>query len=313
MKRETTNSKAKKVSRFFFFPVLVLIAGLVFIYSGAAQDLLTSQTLEVSPPSQEIQADPGTTITVKAVLRNRSKETLPIKARVEDFTASGEEGQVALVEKSSYSLTGWTSVSPSSFTLNPGESREVKATISVPKNAAGGRYGSFVFSIQPTTPTGQTAAKVAQEIGSLFLVRISGPVNESLSLSEFAAPRFSEFGPIDFSLKFRNSGNVHVKTSGLINISNAFNKKVKDVVIKPTNIFPGSDRIIKATLDKRFLLGPYTATAIVYYGDKNEVIVANANFFVLPVRIIAIALIILFLIFALRKRLGKAFKVLFKG
>lgn len=297
--------------RYIGILIAIAILALSIIFEHViAQSSISGQSLSVSPASQEVQTDPGSTSRIKATIRNQSNETLPIKVRVEDFTASGDEGQVALTADSPYSVVGWTTVTPNSFSLGPGETREINATIRVPVGAAGGRYGSFVFSVTPEG-AGANDAKVAQEIASLFLVRISGPVNEVLSLNEFSAPQFSEQGPIPFTMKFKNSGNVHVKTLGLINITGMFNHKIKDIVVKPTNIFPGADRLVVANLDKEFLIGPYTATAVMYYGSKNEVLSSGVSFFVFPVRKAGIVFLVLLFLFLIRKRLKKAFRALF--
>lgn len=305
------NSKLKR-----FFPKILLIVvfllAAAFAFNTFAQNFLNNQGLEVSPPSQEVNIDPGKTVNIKAKVRNKGTETLPISVRVEDFTASGEEGQIAIVkEDPAYSLTSWAKIDPQSFMLKPNEEQEVTATLTVPATAAGGRYGSFVFAVSGPGPRGGEAS-VTQEIASLFLVKVAGPVNESLSLLEMKAPSFSESGPIPFSLKFQNTGNIHVKTYGLINVVNMFGRKVADVVVTGTNVFPGATRIIKADLDKRFLIGSYTATAIMYYGTtKNQTLTLATSFFVFPVRIVAVLIIVLFLLYLMRKRLKKALKDLF--
>ncbi len=297
---------------------LVVIASLVastlflsvFLGFTLAQNTVSSQSLEVSPPSQELRADPGQTITAKAKVRNKSAESINIKVRIEDFTAIGEEGQVALIEKGPQSLTSWTVVESDTFPLKPGEAKEVIAKISVPKEAAGGKYGSFVFSIGGEEAAPGTAA-IAQELASLFLIRISGPVSEQLTIAEFKAPAFLEFGPVPFTLKFQNSGNVHVKPFGLINITDVFGRVVKDVVVRgETNIFPGASRIVTVSYDEKLLLGPYKAQAVLNFGSKNESITATTTFFVFPVRIAAAVLLVLFVLYISRKRLVKSIKAL---
>lgn len=304
--------KLKSSSKRHFVGLGTVAFALLFVVFTAAiaQNLGTSQSLQVTPPSQELSADPGKTVTVKTTLRNPDKQSISVKTRIEDFTASGEEGQIALIDAGDYSLTGWTNISPATFTLGPGESQVVTATIRVPASAAGGRYGSFVFSVTPGTDDGGTAL-VAQEIASIFLMRIAGPVDEQLSLNEFKGPAFVQHAPVPLSMKFKNSGNIHVKTFGLVNVTGMFNRKVADIVVKPENVFPGSERVITTNIDTGFMIGPYTATAIMYYGTKNQAIDASTSFFVFPVKEAAIAAVVLFVLFLIRKRLRKAFKALF--
>ncbi|MCX6732414.1 MAG: hypothetical protein NTV98_02645 [Candidatus Roizmanbacteria bacterium] len=293
---------------------VALIASLTLTFGIFAQNQSSVQSLEVSPPSQELQADPGQTLTATAKVRNKSRETIPLTVRVEDFTASGDEGQVALTEQGPYSLAKWAVLSPSSFSLAPGEEQIVTAKIKVPTNkVAGGYYGSFVFAVKAPQAQGGGVATVGQEIASLFLLKIAGPVNEQLSLDSITAPAFSEFGPIPLNLKFTNNGNVHTKVYGLVNVSDMFGQKVSDIVVNQTNVFPGASRQIKATLDKQLLFGKYTTTAIMYYGTtKNETLTSVGSFIVVPYRIIALLVIVGALLYGMRKRLKKALRALTK-
>jgi hypothetical protein len=289
----------------------LLIAGSVLSFNKFASAQDASQGLEVSPPSQEVTIDPGKTITVKAKLRNKSNNTLPIQVHIEDFTAKGDEGQIELNANSPYSIASWATLTPTTFQLGAGETKEVTATIKAPDKAAGGHFGSFVFGIQPEKAKGNTAA-VSQEIASLFLVKVSGPVSESMIIKEFKAPDFSEFGPVPFSIKFANGGNVYLKTYGLINVTDMFGKKVADIVVPGTNVFPGAERVVPSSLNKHFLFGTYTATALMYYGSvQTQSLTATTTFFVFPTRIAVGIVIILFVLFLLRKRLKKASKALF--
>jgi hypothetical protein len=306
----------KKRSLAFFSLILIagaLVVSLSITLGAFAQNQSSSQSLEVSPPSQELSGDPGQTVTATAKIRNKSRETVPLTVRIEDFTASGDEGQVALTDQGPYSVANWATVTPKSFLLPPGEMKEVTAQIKIPKNkVAGGYYGSFVFAVQPEAKTGGVAS-VGQEIASLFLLKISGPVMEQLTLDSVSAPPFSEFGPIPINLKFTNSGNIHTKVYGLVNVSDMFGQKVTDLVVNQTNIFPGASRNVKTTLDKQLLFGKYTTTAIMYYGStKNETLTAVSSFIVIPYRIIALILITGALIYSMRKRLRRALRALTK-
>jgi hypothetical protein len=290
----------------------VIVAGTA---AFSVRDFVSAQNagqgLEVSPPSQEVSIDPGRTTTVTATIRNRSNTELPMQVRIEDFTAKGDQGQVELKSDSPYSVASWTRVTPQSFTLGAGEEQEVTATVNAPSDAAGGRFGSFVFSVKTDEPTGGAAA-VSQEIASLFLVRVSGPVTEKLEIKSLTAPQFSEFGPVPMNVTFANSGNVHVKTFGLVNVTDMFGRKVADVVVSGTNVFPSAERTVTAELKNQFLFGQYKATALMYYGSANDSITSTTSFIVFPVRIVAAILVVLVLLYLMRKRLGKSLKALFR-
>ena len=296
--------------RAIFVILLGVLAGsFVIIRSGLAQNASSTQTLEISPPSQEIKADPGQTVKIKAKIRNRSAGTISVESRIEDFTASGEGGQVALIEKGPYAISSWTSIDQPTFTLKSGETKEITATATIPSGLAGGRYGSFVFSIGGGK-AGAGSASVAQEVASLFLLKISGPVSEVLLADELTLPSFVEFGPVPMTVKFTNKGNIHVRPNGLINVRNMFGKTTADVLFKGENVFPGASRSQTVSLDKQWLFGPYTVQAVLTYGSKNESLTITSTFFAFPLRIAVVVTIILALVYSMRKRLQKAFKAL---
>ncbi len=308
-----TLKKHRIVLPFLIIFGIVLAISLFATFGIFAQNQPSVQSLEVSPPSQELASDPGQTVVATAKIRNKSRNTIPISVRIEDFTASGEEGQIALTDQGPYSVANWATITPKTFSLAPGEEKEVTARIKIPSNkVAGGYYGSFVFSAL-NEAKGVGVASVGQEIASLFLLKISGPVSEQLTLDALTAPAFSEFGPIPLNLKFSNLGNIHTKVYGLINISDMFGNKIADLVVNQTNIFPGASRNIKSTLEKKLLFGKYTATAIMYYGTtKNDTLTAVGSFTVIPYRIIALIIIIGLLLYSIRKRIRKAVRALTK-
>lgn len=297
---------------FFSFLGLFLVISIWVLRSGfgLAVDDLAVQSLEVSPPSQEVSGSAGSQIMVKAKIRNKSFNPVNLKVRVEDFTASGQEGQVALVEKTENSLKSWSLLSLEQLSLKPNEQKEVTAMINIPAGLVGGHYGAFVFSIVGEEPKGGEAA-LAQEVASLFLIRLGGETKESLVLTDFKVPRFLEFGPVPMEIKFKNSGNVHSKPFGLINVRNVFGKTVKDVVVKgETNILPGATRVIRANLDKKYMFGFYTAEVLMNYGSKNESLSSTSTFVVVPVRIVLGVLFGVVILVKMRKRLSKAWKAL---
>jgi hypothetical protein len=308
----TNNSKINKKIK-IFIGLMIVIASLITLsilpkFIQAQTDNL-GQSLEISPPSQDVTVNPGETILVKAKVRNTTAKDLSINVRIEDFIASGNEGQVALTEKGPWAVSNWTSVNPSQFSLNPGESKEVTGSVSIPKSGAGGgRYGSFVFSI--AGPAGQPGvAGVSQEVASLFLVNISGPKEEKIAISSFSVPSFLEFGPVPFTVTYKNSGNVHLKPVGEIGISNIVGGKSADIAVEGQNVFPGAERVVKTNWNQKILIGKYTATAVIYTGSaKNDTMVATATFTVFPIRFAVIALIAIIVLFLLRDRIFKALK-----
>ena len=313
--------------------IIFLSGGLISANLTFAQE--TGQGLSISPLTFELTANPGDILSNKIKIYNPSNSAIIVKMEAEDFKAVGETGQVVVApeENITYSLKRWVKIDPVEFTLEPKEQKFVDFTIEVPGNAEpGGKYGSVLATTGGAIGENLTGAAIAQKVGALLLLTISGPVQEELQVKEFIAgsveekgkekifsPRnFFEYGPVSFEVKFENTGTVHVRPRGYITITDWRGKKVKDVEFTQANVIPGAVRRVENTWDCKWLFGRYTATLVGSYGTANlpfnpQVI----NFWVIPWRIISvISLLILgaiVLLFLTRRRWKLALKILFKG
>ena len=104
-----------KKKSLLLIPLILILGVATFSLHQFVTAQSAGQGLEVSPPSQEASIDPGKTTTVKAKIRNRSNNALPVSVRIEDFMAKGDQGQVELSADSPYSITNWTKVTPNKF------------------------------------------------------------------------------------------------------------------------------------------------------------------------------------------------------
>jgi uncharacterized membrane protein len=157
--------KGKKIFYIVTFSLFVVVFFAVR-YLVTAQ--VAGQSIEISPPLQNIKADPGKPFTISTKVTNKSNVPLNLNVKIENFVPMGEEGQVQLISEGPYAISSYAKLDNTSFTLDIGESETVTANITLPEDAAGGRYGSFVFSATGN-PKGNSAA-ISQQLGSLFLI-----------------------------------------------------------------------------------------------------------------------------------------------
>ena len=298
--------------------IIGIIGGLVLSQTVFAQTI----GVNISPLTFELSANPGDIIPLNKIrIYNPTESIISVKMEVEDFKAVGETGEVAVApeEEVIFSLKKWVTINPLEFTLEPGESKFVDFMIEVPENAEpGGKYGSILAS--PTAVIGEevTGAAVFSKVGSLLLLTIAGEVREELRVKEFIAPSFLETGPVPFTIRFENTGTVHVRPRGFITITNWQGKKVADVEFSQLNVIPGAVRKIEASWDNKWLLGKYTATLVGIYGTANLPLNPPVlTFWVFPWKIILGAFLVLFLIllffYKTRKRWQLALRILLKG
>lgn len=278
-----------------------LALALIPILSTAVQAQQPKASISVSPPSYELSANPGDEITNTIRVDNPLDQPLNISAGARNFTALGEEGQVNLTEDDgTYSLSRWITISPSAVVVGPRQSQEFNYTIKVPANAEpGGRFGSIVFKTAAKPLEGQSGVSVGQEIGSLVFLKIAGNVEEKASIASFKALHgINEYKPVGFEMRVKNAGNVHLRPTGSVTITDFFGKKVATVPLDAKNVLPDTVRKMEAEWKEggRLLFGKYTATVSVVYGSKNQVTTASTSFWGLPYKLILVVLGVLVLV-----------------
>lgn len=313
--------------------LVVAVLSLVFFSNNSllrAQEPVDKVSLAISPLNFEFTINPGETREDVVKVTNPSEDkTQIITMAIEPFKGD-ETGQVTVLEGDeadpAYSLKEWVSITPKNFTLKPQESRIVRFTTTVPKNAEpGGKYGAIVASTT-RDQIGQTGAATVQKVGSLVLLTVQGFIQYNASARDFYTVNYKddikdrspqslyENSPVYFLTRVHNEGTVHIKPKGFITVSNIFGKKVVDIEVPARNVLPGSDRV-QAIEWKDAKMGRYTATLVLNYGDKNQQITATTSFTVFPwktgVPIIVGVLVLLWFLIARRARVARALSIIF--
>jgi len=297
--------------------IIVIFGGLILTQPVFAQKV----GVTISPLTFELNANPGDAIFNKLKIYNPTDNIITIKMEVESFKTVGETGQVIVTpeEETTYSLKQWVNINPIEFTLEPRESKLVNFDILVPENAEpGGKYGSILAS--PIAIMGEefTGTSVLSKVGALILLTVSGEVKEDLMVKEFSTLSFLETGPVPFTIRFENTGTVHLRPRGFVAISDWRDKKVIDIPFAQNNVIPGSVRKIEASWDKKWVFGKYTAMLVGSYGMTNTVFEPPIlTFWVFPWKIMLGVFLILLLItlyfYKTRRRWKLALRILIKG
>lgn len=301
----------KRISSAILVLLVLVITPLVH-----AQQPNQGQGLEISPPLAELKADPGQVINTTLKIRNVTQQTLVVSSEINDFTAGGEDGQPKLLleegESSPYSVKDWVSTIPE-VTLKSGEQKPVTITLSVPSNASpGGHYGVVRFTGTPPGLEG-TGVSLSASIGQLILVNVSGNVAESAKIAEIFASQnnkrsgWFEYGPITLVERIENTGNIHIKPSGTVRVTNMFGQETASFSLneKGGNVLPSSVRKFEQQLDKKLLLGRYTISVDAVYGADSKITTGSSTFWVIPYKLILMAVAAIVLVIFLIKRYNR--------
>jgi len=273
----------------------------------------------ISPITFEFNSNPGDILINQLKVYNASADSsVGIQIEIEDIAPRGEIGHVVVepAETETYSLASWVKVEPEEFTLKPRAQRFVTFTISVPENAEpGGHYGTILASTRSVAGPGMTGTTIAQRIGALVLLSVAGETKEELLVKDFSAPRYSEYGPIPFTIRFENQGTIHVKPRGFVTITDWFGNKVADVEFPQRNVLPNAVRRIETSWNKKWLWGgKYTATLNGSHGISNTPFsTAVITFWAFPWKAGVVIWAAIVLIILSKRRWIAAFKILLRG
>jgi hypothetical protein len=296
----------------------ILIVLLVQFLTPVAASAENGQALSISPPVIELQGEAGKSVTATIKVTNISNADLLIKNQVNDFGAKNETGEPNIIfdytQESSYSLHSWVTAPPP-FVLGSKQSKQVQFQINVPSDAEpGGHYAVFRFTGQ-APELQETGVAISASIGSLVLLKIGGNLAEKASLVEyysatpsFAKSSFFETGPINFVERIRNDGNIHIKPTGTIEVSDMFGRNAGTLRVNgdPTNpqdpprsILPQSIRRFQQTLNTKWMFGRYTAKMKLTYGSTGIPLESTTTFWVIPYKLILLVLLSAVILFFL--------------
>jgi hypothetical protein len=288
---------------------LLIICNLIFPNFSLAQSALG---LTAIPPRLEITIKPGQVLTKEIKIRNESRTEKSISTSVRDFIVTDDLGTPLQIESSDQSANRWTAsswiqISPSKLMLKPGETKSLVLTVIAPDNAlAGGHYAMVLHTPNNDITISQTGATVETNVGTLVYITIPGDITENASIKEFSAPKFSEYGPIDFKTVITNLSDVHIAPAGSINIYNSFGFQTAQIKLDNTNIFPYTSREFANTLNRKLMLGRYKAQVNAAFGTSGQLLTATLFFWVIPYKLIALLLIIIIIIVLILKTKSKS-------
>ena len=281
-----------------------------FAYTKTKVNVNAQNDFVVEPGKTEIIINPGETVTKNITITNRIGRSVNFKLTTEDLMGTDDSQQpLALLgdDRSPYSLKDFITPEITNFSLSFGERIVIPVKISVPLNAEPrGYYGALVVANDPEKLEGGNAkeaegkTRIVSRIGSIFLVKIKGEGKEEGSLQGFKiiGPHkvFYEKRPEGFEIAFKNTGNVHLVPFGTISIKNIFGRTVKDLPVNAYFALPDATRYREVLWEQGFGFGRYTANLSLYKGYGTEYADSRLAFWIIPWKILLVALVVIVLI-----------------
>jgi hypothetical protein len=185
---------------------------LLAVLHSAGANAQTGQTLRVEPALIQANVAPGESETV--TLTVKADESMKIDVSPKGLGQNTDGGFQILAEDqdaSAYSGRPFVKATPTSFTLDPGETREVRVTINVPKEAGeGGRYAILEVKGRPGGMDDDVNVGIGATIGASVVVTLEGTTQTRTGdITAVNVAPVEAGSPINVQTSLQNTGNYH--------------------------------------------------------------------------------------------------------
>ncbi|MBP6882499.1 MAG: Fn3-like domain-containing protein [Candidatus Levybacteria bacterium] len=212
----------------------------------------TGVNVTLSPTFLSLISDPGKKVSGQFKVRNNNNFTENFKLSLAKFEAAEGGERPLLVDVTSQDdFIKWISFDEQKFSVGPNESKTVTVTLNVPKTATLGYYYAILVNRVSEKESEGSGAVVAGSPAILTLLEVRTPnAKRELQLEDFSTTKlFFEYLPTEFTIKVKNTGNIHVVPVGDIFIDQGNKKDIAVIHINEGrgNVLPQSARTYTST------------------------------------------------------------------
>lgn len=272
--------------------IFVIVVFITLFPNFASAQTGSTQQFGVSPFLEELEVAKGGTIESSITITNLTNEKLDLQISTQDFIP-GDRGEALFIpdneiNEATFSLASWISLkNGSTLTIEAGKDAVVEYIVNPPANAEEGtHYGAILFS--NTHGSSLAGVDIKQSVGTIILVsygqaRPSGEVEYSVNKN---VQWWS--GGFEFTNKFINTGNVHVKPKGEVVVKNILGQVVATPQLNKdaSNVLPKSERtFLTSWLPENWRFGRYSAELNIIYGREKLEIRETVVVWMLPMYI----------------------------
>lgn len=300
--------------------ILLSLAALLAVGAFLLPGLISAQTqtkgIQISPVTYNFEIKPGDSQIANVTVTNLNDDILNYVCEVENFSAVSDDGAPSFagadLKEGVTSLANWITFDTNKEgVIQNKKSVDVSFTIAVPVGAEPGGHYAAVFAKQiKKTPEGKTEIGVTSRVGTLILVSVPGATSKSAQITDFNSPRFVWQGPVDFSMKVKNTGTVHYDSVAKVKIDPLIGNNT-EVDLGTHTIIPNNARSYEGTWNKKYPFNYYKVTAEATDGNGNPVI-TTAVIWAIPLIIVIPVLLGIILLISIIRYIRKKFRIISK-
>jgi P pilus assembly chaperone PapD len=232
---------------------------------------LAQMTLEVNPIRAEHQIESGASETNVIEVRNAGNQAVRVKAQAQDWTMN-RKGEVAFARAGSTpgSLSAWLEINPTDFQIEPGQTKEIRYTLTIPAGVRTGSYREAIIVEGMPAQQGPPSPK-KMAIHGRFGVMIYETVGKPDIRDKFTDFQvLPERKQMKFIVSLANAGTAHFRPKkSKVTIKNSQGQEVAKVDIPDAPVLPGAARDVEFFQELNLPPGQYLAEAVVDAGQRD--------------------------------------------
>ncbi len=215
--------------------------------------------LSVTPSLQNFELKAGDSTEGEVLVANTEEEEISVRPTTKTW--------FLLPDNQKIKIDDWLQIPSAEFSLKPGESKKLRIKVHAPKKAVGELVGMLSFHTKsPTRTTVEFVLSAAVYLAVSGTEKISGNIDAMMVTPSTDA--------VNAGVLLRNTGNVHLRPAGILEILNSKDQIVANVELErgqPT--YPGNQRpYLGVVKDLRLPPGKYYAQIELFDFDRRVVI-----------------------------------------
>ena len=291
----------------FTFATALLIGGLMTPKTSAIDPAPPPVQIYITPVEVNLSLDPGEVYDGTFEVRNSGAETYDFRVSASQFYVKDLTYETTYDDGLAFNqIIEWITFDQTEFRgLEPNEKQEVAYHIKVPKDApGGGQYAVLFATVSSKVSDGGYDILTDSRVGVKVYAQIAGKTRLEGKLESVNQARFYQKGPINSTVRVKNTGNVDFNSTHEYVIKSLGGRELyRDSISK--RIMPGTVREIglkwwdkEKDTDETPMFGIFRVQNKVYfigkvqYDEENIVVVA-------PIWLVIILAIVLLLIIGL--------------
>lgn len=302
---------------FVFACAMGLIVAQVFDSPNVSALSAGDIVIKVKPAEQEIELAPGQSRSGTITVQNVGRLGFTFSLLSNPYQVVNENYDPDFVTENSYTkLKNWITFPENDIHLEPGEEREVRFDINVPRNIpGGGQYAAIIVQTHDSVDENSTL-QVVSRVAALVYAHVSGEEHIGGVLMQHRLPGFVLGSPLSASATVKNDGNVDFRVTQTLTIYDFFtgtpvmtSESVTEDNKTPGYanpvVLPATSRTSKLTWEGAPQLGVFRAIQTIKFLEQEytyEQLVFICPLWLAGIVVFFIVLMLLWLILRIRKR-----------